>query len=81
MSECLYTVQGKLVCREQFIRAETREPFVAGINTRPNEVSSASQDVDNTLSSDILRQAIQNGCSIVYEQNRGYNISNCNKPS
>lgn len=77
MNNCMYTAQGEMVCKEHFIRSGTREPliekFAGTVNTRPNE----SKTNDQVFTPEIIKKAIENGCSISYDKQKGYNISNC----
>lgn len=79
MSECLYTAQGELVCREHFVRSGTREPLTfegfaegGGINMRPNEGS-----YEGLISEAVLKKAIDMGCKVNVEKDKGYSISDC----
>lgn len=76
MSYCLYNAQGDIVCKEPFVRSGTREDIYetfGNINVRPNEQNQQSFNVPP----DVLKTALQRGCSVLVDKNRGFSISDC----
>lgn len=76
MNKCIYTAQGDLVCVPLGGAPVLAEGFSSVINLRPNETNT----YNNVLPSDILKEAITNGCTVNVTKDKGYNITNCKTP-
>jgi hypothetical protein len=63
---------------ENFIRSGTTyEPYYNLVNTRPNEVNAVGGGFDATMTPEIIKAAIANGCSVTVDKTKGYSITNC----
>ena len=87
MQSCMYSAQGELICnRNQSLTKRGIEPFYA-VNTTPNNRSSTGNagNAGNKSKSNevkpndvVTREAIKNGCDVVYDASKGFSITNCN---